>query len=134
MSLFNRSDKTGEAKPADAKPRDGMAQQQFPTAPSDAAKKIESSAPRPADKPAEPPRPAPSAAKPTPTPPQQKTGVNMASVISKALKITGELESTEDIQIDGKAANLASVPVGVSVALRLNVDRKTVGTIFKVRP
>ena len=26
----------------------------------------------------------------------------MASVISKALKITGELESTEDIQIDGQ--------------------------------
>ena len=26
----------------------------------------------------------------------------MASVISKALKITGELESTEDIRIDGE--------------------------------
>jgi hypothetical protein len=39
-----------------------------------------------------------------------------------------------NIQMDGKTVRLAEVPVGVSVALKLNVDRKTVGTIFQVTP
>jgi cytoskeletal protein CcmA (bactofilin family) len=118
MSLFNRSEKTGEAKPADAKPRDGMAPQQSPTARSEAAKKVESAAP----KPAEPPPPAPSA-KPTPTPP--KTGVTMASVISKALKITGELESTEDIQIDGQIEGDVR-----GVGVKIGQNAKVKGTVY----
>jgi hypothetical protein len=39
-----------------------------------------------------------------------------------------------NIQIDGKSVSLAGVPVGASVTLKLNVDRKTVGTIFQVKP
>jgi RNA polymerase sigma factor (sigma-70 family) len=38
------------------------------------------------------------------------------------------------IQIDGKPTGLSGVPVGISVALKLNVDRKTVGTIFQAAP
>jgi cytoskeletal protein CcmA (bactofilin family) len=120
MSLFNRSEKTSEAKPADSKPRDTMAQPQSPTAPSDAAKKVESTAP----KPVEPPRPVPSA-KPTPTPTQPITGVNMASVISKALKITGELESTEDIQIDGQIEGDVR-----GVGVKIGQNAKVKGTVY----
>jgi cytoskeletal protein CcmA (bactofilin family) len=122
MSLFNRSEKASEAKPADAKPRDTMAQPQSPTAPSDAAKKFESTAPTPV----EPPRPAPSAKPaPTPTPPQPKTGVTMASVISKALKITGELESTEDIQIDGQIEGDVR-----GVGVKIGQSAKVKGTVY----
>jgi RNA polymerase sigma factor (sigma-70 family) len=39
-----------------------------------------------------------------------------------------------NIVIDGKPVGLAEVPVGAHVALKLNVDRKTVGTIFHVKP
>jgi len=39
-----------------------------------------------------------------------------------------------NIQIDGKTVSLGGVPVGVSVTLKLNVDRKTVGAIFQVNP
>jgi cytoskeletal protein CcmA (bactofilin family) len=120
MSLFNRNEKASEAKPADAKFRDAMAQPQSPTAPSDAAKKVESAAP----KPVEPPRPAPSA-QPTPTPPQPKTGVTMASVISKALKITGELESTEDIQIDGQIEGDVR-----GVGVKIGQSAKVKGTVY----
>jgi RNA polymerase sigma factor (sigma-70 family) len=38
------------------------------------------------------------------------------------------------IQIDGKTVRLADVPTGVSVSLRLNVDRKTIGMIHHQRP
>jgi RNA polymerase sigma factor (sigma-70 family) len=39
-----------------------------------------------------------------------------------------------NIQVDGKTVRLAGVPTGISVSLRLNVDRKTVGTIFHTKP
>jgi RNA polymerase sigma factor (sigma-70 family) len=38
------------------------------------------------------------------------------------------------IVIDGKTVRLAGVPVGVSVTLKLQVDGKTVGTIFHANP
>jgi RNA polymerase sigma factor (sigma-70 family) len=38
------------------------------------------------------------------------------------------------IQVDGKTVQLAGVPPGISVSLRLNVDQKTVGTIFHTKP
>ena len=44
----------------------------------------------------------------------------MASVISKALKITGELESTEDIQIDGQIeGDVRGVGVKIGQAARV---------------
>jgi cytoskeletal protein CcmA (bactofilin family) len=90
MSLFNRSEKSGgmtALQPA-APPK--------PVIPSPAAQQKSEDAPL---APAAQAGPA-AAAKSTSTP--SKTGAIMASVISKALKITGELESTEDIQIDGQ--------------------------------
>jgi len=59
------------------------------------------------------PKPAQATAQPLPTAPAPRTtGV---SVISKALKITGQLESTEDIRIDGEVdgdVRAVSVTVG----------------------
>jgi cytoskeletal protein CcmA (bactofilin family) len=49
----------------------------------------------------------------------------MASVISKALKITGELESTEDIQIDGQIEGDVR---GVGVKIGQNARVK--GTVY----
>ena len=49
----------------------------------------------------------------------------MASVISKALKITGELESTEDIQIDG---HIDGDVRGVGVKIGQNAKVK--GTVY----
>ena len=84
--IFNR-DKSGDQQ---AQTPQTQATQQKPPAP-----KAETIAPKPAEQLSAAP-----IAKPTITP--TKTGASMASVISKALKITGELESTEDIQIDGQ--------------------------------
>ena len=125
MSLFNRSDKSGEVKPADTKspdlkPRDATLQPQPLVAKPETAK-IEGATP----KPVEPPRPV--AAKPisTSTPTPAKTGATMASVISKALKITGELESTEDIQIDGQIEGDVR-----GVGVKIGQNAKVKGTVF----
>jgi cytoskeletal protein CcmA (bactofilin family) len=83
---------------------------------------------KPADNAATPPAsqqaaaPAPVAAAPAPTPPRPQptaqpatSGAPSVSVISKALKITGQLESTEDIQIEGEIdgdVRAVSVKVG----------------------
>jgi cytoskeletal protein CcmA (bactofilin family) len=105
MNLFNRNDKPGELP------------QQPQAAPPPTAQTKSSGI-----EPAEPPRPVP-AVKPTPTP--TKTGAPMASVISKALKITGELESTEDIQIDGQIEGDVR---GVGVKIGQNARVK--GTVY----
>src|SRR5712671_340500 len=84
--IFNRSDKSGDQQAQTA--------QSQATQPKPAAPKAETIATKPIE------QPSPPIAKPITTP--TKTGASMASVISKALKITGELESTEDIQIDGQ--------------------------------
>ena len=125
MSLFNRSDKSGEVKPADTKSpdlksRDATLQPQPLVAKPETAK-IEGTAP----KPVEPPRPV--AAKPisTSTPTPAKTGATMASVISKALKITGELESTEDIQIDGQIEGDVR-----GVGVKIGQNAKVKGTVY----
>jgi len=49
----------------------------------------------------------------------------MASVISKALKITGELESTEDIQIDGQIEGDVR-----GVGVKIGQNAKVKGTVF----
>jgi hypothetical protein len=84
MSLFNRNDKSNDIQPQSQ---------------ADPPKPVPVPPPQPvqAARPAEPVTPTVKSIQ-VPT----KTGAIMASVISKALKITGELESTEDIQIDGQ--------------------------------
>ncbi len=49
----------------------------------------------------------------------------MASVISKALKITGELESTEDIQIDGQIDGDVR-----GVGVKIGQNAKVKGTVY----
>src|SRR6187401_1039567 len=107
MNLFNRGDK----------PSDASAQQPAQAAqPQAAPQKPEN----PPAKTAEPSRPAPIATS-TPT----RTGASMASVISKALKITGELESTEDIQIDGQIEGDVR-----GVGVKIGQNAKVKGTVY----
>ena len=49
----------------------------------------------------------------------------MASVISKALKITGQLESTEDIQIDGQIEGDVR-----GVGVKIGQNAKVKGTVY----
>jgi cytoskeletal protein CcmA (bactofilin family) len=108
--IFNRSDKSGDQQ---AQATQSPATQQKPVAP-----KADSIAAKPAE------QPSPGAiAKPTTTP--TKTGASMASVISKALKITGELESTEDIQIDGQIEGDVR-----GVGVKIGQNAKVKGTVY----
>ena len=115
MTLFNRNDKAGDAA---ARPQASTAQPQA-TPP-----RAENAAPKSAE--AEPVL-AVAIAKPssistsTPT----KAGASMASVISKALKITGELESTEDIQIDGQIEGDVR-----GVGVKIGQNAKVKGTVY----
>jgi len=107
--IFNR-DKSGEPQAAQPKPAQPQTAQPQP-----AALKPDQTA-----KPAEPLRPAITTSQ-TPT----KAGANMASVISKALKITGELESTEDIQIDGQIEGDVR-----GVGVKIGQNAKVKGTVY----
>ena len=98
MSLFNRGDKTGDGQQQPQGPQQRSAQPNT-AQPQATPQKAESTAQDDGLRPAEPPKPAPIV---HPYPTTTNKGASMASVISKALKITGELESTEDIQIDGQ--------------------------------
>lgn len=83
--------------------------------------------------PAEPVVPKPVVPKPVAAPlataqplsPPASTGANMASVISKALKITGQLESTEDIQIDGEINGDVR-----GVGVKIGQNAKVKGTVY----
>jgi len=109
--IFNR-DKSGDQQSQPAQPKPAQPQPvQSQTAPPK---------PEQAAKPAEPPRPA-VIAPTTPT----KAGAIMASVISKALKITGELESTEDIQIDGQIEGDVR-----GVGVKIGQNAKVKGTVY----
>ena len=77
MTMFSRSDKPAEPTAAPQPPRPQAASQPLSSAPA-------------------------SAPSPTPVRPQSSSQTPSVSVISKALKITGQLESTEDIKIDGQ--------------------------------
>jgi cytoskeletal protein CcmA (bactofilin family) len=111
MSMFARNDKVPETN-ADDSPRQPEA----------------SSAPAvPAATPPEPPA--------HPQPNTASSGTLGVSVISKALKITGQLESTEDIRIDGQVdgdVRAVSVTVGSGAKVKGTVYGNTVevsGTI-----
>ena len=106
MSLFNRGDKTA----------DGQRQPQA------APQKAESTAQVAGLRPDEPPKPAPIV---HPHPTTTNKGASMASIISKALKITGELESTEDIQIDGQIEGDVR-----GVGVKSGQNAKVVGTVY----
>jgi cytoskeletal protein CcmA (bactofilin family) len=111
MSLFNRNDKSNDIQPP--------SQSDPPKVPEPVAE-VRSAWPPPVSE-AKPVQAAAPVVKPTPT----KQGVSMASVISKALKITGELESTEDIQIDGQIDGDVR---GVGVKIGQNARVK--GTVY----
>jgi cytoskeletal protein CcmA (bactofilin family) len=120
MTLFNRNDKSGDARQQPPQTPQPQAAQPSPA-------KMESAAPKPVEaRPAEPVL-AVVIAKPssistsTPT----KAGASMASVISKALKITGELESTEDIQIDGQIEGDVR-----GVGVKIGQNAKVKGTVY----
>src|SRR6188768_2585124 len=108
MSLFNRngSDKAGDPPARPSLPQ--TLQSQTPPA--------ESAASRPPSSPA----PIPQTSQPS-----AKTGAHMSSVISKALKITGQLESTEDIQIDGEIDGDVR-----GVGVKIGQNAKVKGTVY----
>jgi cytoskeletal protein CcmA (bactofilin family) len=130
MTLFNRDKPQSAATP----------QQKSPATPRETSlpphqaqpARSESAASRPAEAPRVevlPPLPVRPTIQPS-TPSQtaiinSRTGATMASVISKALKITGELESTEDIQIDGQIEGDVR---GVGVKIGQNARVK--GTVY----
>jgi cytoskeletal protein CcmA (bactofilin family) len=128
MSLFNRSDKDRSDKPGEKAAEILQPQPAKPT-PAPAPQTIDLTAKPAGATPA--PTPAPAKAQvvtpppPKTTPTLAKTGEKMASVISKALKITGELESTEDIQIDGQIEGDVR---GVGVKIGQNARVK--GTVY----
>jgi len=117
MSLFNRNDKSNDIGPQPSSQTNSRADP--PKVPEPVAD-VRSAWPPPVSE-AKPVQAAASLVKPTPT----KQGVSMASVISKALKITGELESTEDIQIDGQIDGDVR---GVGVKIGQNARVK--GTVY----
>jgi cytoskeletal protein CcmA (bactofilin family) len=144
MNLFGRGDEAGEkagdnktTEKIGDKPADKVAQpapQNFaplkaatpPEPPKPAPQPVVSAAPQPV----EAPRPAPVVTPPAPTITTTNLtatnkGAPMASVISKALKITGELESTEDIQIDGQIDGDVR-----GVGVKIGQHAKVTGTVY----
>jgi cytoskeletal protein CcmA (bactofilin family) len=109
MSMFNRNEKE--------------------TATGATADKSKEIAPAPVNPAAKPPAAQPVPASPAPV------GRSGTSVISKALKITGQLESTEDIRIDGEVdgdIHGVAVTVGSGAKVKGSVYGQTVelaGTI-----
>jgi cytoskeletal protein CcmA (bactofilin family) len=119
MNLFNRNDKSGDRQQTQTSQQPQASQPSQPQAATPPAQqaqqpKVETAAAKPA---------APAA--PTPQPPSAKTGAKMASVISKALKITGQLESTEDIQIDGQIEGDVR-----GVGVKIGQNAKVKGTVY----
>jgi cytoskeletal protein CcmA (bactofilin family) len=103
MTMFSRNDKSPEPIPP-AKPQATATQLNNPPPPSVAA-------------------PAPAETRRVPAPSAQ--GVPSVSVISKALKITGQLESTEDIHIEGEVDGDIR-----GVAVKVGHNAKVKGTVY----
>jgi cytoskeletal protein CcmA (bactofilin family) len=112
MSLFNRNDKSGTDKPGEVRPQSSQ-----PAAP-----EIWQSQTQPPQAQSAGSKPAPVS---VPQPSPAAKGVQMASVISKALKITGQLESTEDIQIDGEIDGDVR-----GVGVKIGQNAKVKGTVY----
>jgi cytoskeletal protein CcmA (bactofilin family) len=113
MTMFNRNDKAGDTAASPAMP--------------------------PSVKPDQPVTPAPETKRPQayaqPISAGTAPGAPSVSVISKALKITGQLESTEDIQIEGEVdgdVRAVSVSVGQNAKIKGTVrgdEVKLSGTV-----
>ncbi len=103
MTMFNRSDKPSDAQPAAPVPQ---AKNEPPPAPPEVRKPHTYAQPIPAS-----------------------GGAPSVSVISKAMKITGQIESTEDIQIEGEVdgdVRAISVSVGANAKIKGTVRGDTV--------
>jgi len=111
MTMFTRNDKPAEANGAAVSPaRDKV---EVPPPPPPAPTVIEPKRPQPT--------PLASSVLASTSTSTSTTGAPRVSVISKALKITGQLESTEDIQIDGEVdgdVRGQSVKVGASAKVK----------------
>jgi cytoskeletal protein CcmA (bactofilin family) len=117
MSLFNRNDKSGTDKSGTDKP--GELRPQSPQSPAPQIRQSQTQTPQAEGAVS---KPAPVS---IPQPSPAKKGVQMASVISKALKITGQLESTEDIQIDGEIDGDVR-----GVGVKIGQNAKVKGTVY----
>ena len=106
MTMFSRNDKMPDPAPA-AKPAATATTHINPAPP----------APQPAAAPIEPRRVSPS--------PAAHGGVQSVSVISKSLKITGQLESTEDIHIEGEVDGDIR-----GVGVKIGHNAKVKGTVY----
>jgi cytoskeletal protein CcmA (bactofilin family) len=102
MTMFSRNDKTPEPAPA-AKPQATATQLNNP--------------------PPAPAAPAPVETRRAPVP--SAHGAPSVSVISKALKITGQLESTEDIHIEGEVDGDIR-----GVAVKVGQNARVKGTVY----
>jgi cytoskeletal protein CcmA (bactofilin family) len=122
MNLFNRNDKSGDSLPQPQTTQPPATHPQATQLPPAQSPPMQIKPGNVMPGLAELPSPV-STAKPTPT--TVKTGVPMASVISKALKITGELESTEDIQIDGEIEGDVR-----GVGVKIGQNAKVKGTVY----
>jgi len=117
MSLFNRNDKPAGPGDTPARPQASQTTQPPPPQTPQAQTAL--------------PKAESAVSKPTPSPtaqsyqPSAKTGAHMASLISKALKITGQLESTEDIQIDGEIDGDVR-----GVGVKIGQNAKVKGTVY----
>jgi cytoskeletal protein CcmA (bactofilin family) len=107
MTMFTRTDKGPETAPGVGTPRER------PETPVATAAELKPASPSPSLKPVVSVAPA-----------SQPSGPSV-SVISKALKITGQLESTEDIQIEGEIDGDVR---GVNVKVGSNAKVK--GTVY----
>ncbi|HTT85046.1 MAG TPA: polymer-forming cytoskeletal protein [Rhizomicrobium sp.] len=103
MTMFSRNDKTPEPTPA--------------------AKPVATATPINPAPPAPQSAPAPMETRRVPAP--SPHGTPSVSVISKALKITGELESTEDIHIEGEVDGDIR-----GVGVKIGHNAKVKGTVY----
>src|SRR5579862_8227059 len=101
MTMFTRNDKSPETNPRPTEPTREASMSPTPTQP-------------------EPVRPY-AAVQPT----SLSTGTSNVSVISRALKITGQLESTENIQIDGEIDGDVR-----AVSVKVGSNAKVKGTVY----
>jgi cytoskeletal protein CcmA (bactofilin family) len=117
MTIFQRSDRSPE-KPGETDSGAKLAARETPVAPEPAPV----AAQRPQSY-AQPLAPVSAVVKPQTSTSSQ--GAPLSSVISKALKITGQLESSEDIQIDGQIDGDVR-----GVHVKIGNNAKVKGTVY----
>ena len=116
MTMFKTNEKLSEPLAANKTPERDVA---LATAPK---RNCSQASAQPLAKPA---MPVVSTSQPMSTPSVRRWGPRMTSVISKALKITGQLESTEDIQIEGQMDGDVR-----GVTVRVGAGAKIKGSVY----